>query len=128
MIHPFEQFLINKGWKRYKSFGTHRVEDYTDSFTSTMGPLGYFTTDGINEVYYSLTESNMPPYMRIPKTLLKIDKNSLDTNGRASQLLFINWKENMYNTILEVIKDSTRFIIVDATDTNNIKIEIRGIS
>jgi len=66
---PFENYLIQKGWRRYKKnfSGNNVVKEYSNSdFVSSMGILGYFFEHSDYpeiQPYWGLDILGMPPVM-----------------------------------------------------------------
>ncbi len=131
MIPGFQQYLVDKGFKRTK--GITKEEDYDSTFVSSYGPLNYsFKKDG-HYCYWGLSEREKPPVMCLGADKISIIQNrdiredgkrSLRTYEDGYRILFTKWGTDKFDVIYDVFISEDKYFEIDCRDEKDIKIEI----
>lgn len=132
MLSGFQQYLIDKGFKRTckEHCGNLEKEDYTNKFLSTYSPLQYDFKKDDKYCYWGLCECNKPPVMFLGSSIMSVvqNENSFRTKEDGYRTLFSQWHEDRYDEIYDVFMSEKKLFVVNCEDEKNILISIMKIS
>ena len=124
MIPGFQQYLVDKGFKRTCTFfkDEGEQENYKDIILSSYNPLHYnFSKDG-KYCYWGLAEMHKPPVMFLGDRNIKViqNKENFRTNDDGYRILFSKWKEDKFDEIYSTFITDGKYFIIDCTDEKDI--------
>lgn len=121
MLGGFQDYLIDKGWKRYtKDRNLDRHENYTSNFLSGYGPATYFFSNdnfpGL-EFWYGLAERGKPPCFSIYPTHISYISDNYKT---IEDLYRIVLSKIDYDILYDIISKQDRYFEITEDDNNTI--------
>lgn len=130
MLAGFQQYLINKGFKRsaIEHCGDKEIENYSSTFLSTYNPLHYNFKKDDKYCYWGLCEHKKPPVMYLGSSKMSIvqNKENYRTQEDGYRILFSQWHEDKFDEIYDVFMSDSKYFIINCEDEKNISIEILG--
>jgi len=128
MLSGFQQYLVNKGFKRtYNEYGGKSVkEDYISTVLSSYGPLYYTFTKDDKQCFWGLCEKKRPPVMFLGESKMLIVQNEKTFRFKEEgyRILFNQWKNDRFDEIYDVFMSDNKYFKINCVDENNISIEI----
>ncbi len=133
MLPGFQQYLVDKGFKRTcRKFG-EEMEDYDSLFLSSYGPLHYEFRKDNHYAYWGLSEHQKPPVMHLGAAKIDIIQDT-DLEGRVInrrteedgyRILFSKWKEDKYDEIYDAFISDDKQFLIDLSD-GGIKVSVQN--
>lgn len=129
MLLGFQQYLVNKGFKRtcINPANREREENYHSMFLSSYSPIKYDFTDGINYCYWGLCERGKSPVMFLGDKKMHIiqNGNNIRTVEDGYRILFNEYGEDKYDEIFQVFISNNKYFKIDCRDERNIIIQVK---
>lgn len=127
MLPGFQQYLVDKGFKRtYQQFKEVK-ENYDSLFVSSYGPTHYeFSFESVFKCWYGLAEMHKPPVMYLGSNKMKIIQNSknMRTQEDGYRILFNKCHHDKFDEIYNVLMTEEKYFEIDCTNEKDIKINV----